>query len=110
MKVKAQSKYVRGSDRKIRYVAELIKGRPAKEAMVAPRYWVAPTAQDANDAFNNFSLEMLISSADLLRISRQTLYCLRRVEVDRRLLRAVVWQIGLRRAVAEAAAGPFVMV
>ena len=38
MKVKAQSKYVRGSDRKIRYVAELIKGRPAKEAMVMLSY------------------------------------------------------------------------
>lgn len=34
MKVKAQSKYVRASDRKVRYVAELIKGKSVKEAMV----------------------------------------------------------------------------
>lgn len=34
MKVKAQSKYVRASDRKVRYVAELIKGKPVKEATV----------------------------------------------------------------------------
>lgn len=38
MKIKAQSKYVRGSDRKIRFVAELIKGKLAKEAMVVLAY------------------------------------------------------------------------
>jgi len=34
MKVKAQSKYVRASDRKVRYVAELIKGKPARAAVI----------------------------------------------------------------------------
>jgi len=34
MKVKAQAKYVRASDKKVRYVADQIKGKPAKEAMV----------------------------------------------------------------------------
>ena len=34
MKVKAKAKYVRGSARKIRFVAELIKGKNVKEAQV----------------------------------------------------------------------------
>jgi len=34
MKVKAQTKYVRASDRKVRFVAELIKKKPVKEAAI----------------------------------------------------------------------------
>jgi large subunit ribosomal protein L22 len=38
MKVKAQTKYVRASDRKVRFVAELIKGKPVKEAATILSY------------------------------------------------------------------------
>lgn len=82
MKIKAQTKYVRASDRKVRFVAQQIKGKSVKEAAVLlsflPHYGAGLLGKVLKSAVANAKHNYKLSEDDLfvsqVMIDRATPY------------------------------------